>query len=305
MITPCDRGARNCLRVLTYLSLAWLLAGVAVSSLRYITLGDALLSSGCSGSSCLRLPENTLGASFAFPEVDFASTARGDEPAAAVEEPAKPEEKKEAAKPEAAEEESDGVALFDGKTLEGWKESEFAGQGNVEVVDGEIRMGFGQDLTGITWDGDELPTTNYEIELEAKRVDGADFFCGLTFPVDDKHCSLILGGWGGTIVGLSSIDRFDASMIETTKFKSFERDKWYKVRLRVTPKKIEAWIDDEQVVDFEIEDHKISVRVEVYASRPLGIASWQTSAALRNLRMRRLDEAGGDKPSVEEAKPRE
>ena len=37
---------------------------------------------------------------------------------------------------------------------------------------------------------------DYELRLEAKRVEGGDFFCGLTFPVGKEYCTLILGGWG-------------------------------------------------------------------------------------------------------------
>jgi len=231
---------------------------------------------------------------------DFAASACGQEPAdpkAATPSAPANEPKKE--------DKDEWVALFDGKSLEGWKETDFAGQGTVEVADEQIKLGFGQDLTGITLDSDEFPKTNYELELEAMRVDGADFFCGLTFPIEEQTCSLIVGGWGGTVVGLSSIDRFDASMNETTKFMTFKRGRWYKIRLRVTPGKVDAWIDDEQVVDFDVGDHKISIRVEVKASQPLGIASWQTSAALRNIRMRRLEDGDGSKPPAEQAKPRE
>ena len=58
-------------------------------------------------------------------------------------------------------------------------------------------------MTGITWTN-EVPTNNYEISLEAMRVEGSDFFCALTFPVGNDPCSFIVGGWGGGVVGLSS-----------------------------------------------------------------------------------------------------
>ena len=179
--------------------------------------------------------------------------------------------------------------LFDGKSLAGWVVTPFAGAGEITARDGVLVLNQGI-LTGIHRTNPPA-RVDYEVSLEARRVLGNDFFCGLTFPVLDSHATLIVGGWGGTIVGLSSIDRFDASMNETTKFMSFDKNKWYKIRLRVTPERIAAWIDDEQVVDFEIKSHKISIRVEVQASEPLGIASWQTSAALRNIRLRRLDAA--------------
>src|SRR5262249_41529542 len=68
--------------------------------------------------------------------------------------------------------------LFDGKTLAGWKITDFAGHGDVTVKDGTIRLETGI-MTGITWSND-LPRINYEITLEAMRVEGSDFFCGLT-----------------------------------------------------------------------------------------------------------------------------
>jgi hypothetical protein len=120
------------------------------------------------------------------------------------------------------------------------------------------------------------------------RVDGGDFFCGLTFPVADSHCSFILGGWGGAIVGLSSIDGLDASENATTQYKKFETGQWYKVRVRVTPERIEAWIDDKLQVDQDITGRKITTRREVDLSKPLGVSAYETRAALRKLQVREL-----------------
>ena len=186
-----------------------------------------------------------------------------------------------------AADEPDWKPLFDGKTLEGWKVTNFGGEGEVTVKDGQIVMEFGSSMTGITYSG-EFPKTNFEISLEAMRVDGNDFFCGLTFPVADSHCSFILGGWGGAIVGLSSIDGHDASENETTQYKRFESDQWYKVRVRVTPERIEAWIDDKAVVDQDIAGRKITTRREVDLSKPLGISAYETRAVLRKLQYREL-----------------
>ena len=176
--------------------------------------------------------------------------------------------------------------LFDGKTLTGWKETDFGGNGPVKVKDGKIILGSGV-MTGITWTNPVIKM-NYEIELMAMRVDGSDFFCGLTFPVGEDPCSLIVGGWGGGVVGLSSLDGEDAANNETTKYMSFENGKWYHIRLRVQPTKIQAWIDDDQVVNADIKDRKISIRIEVEASKPLGIATWSTTGALKDIRIRKL-----------------
>lgn len=172
--------------------------------------------------------------------------------------------------------------LFDGKTLGAWKPTEFVGKGDVAVKDGAIVMEMGHDLTGITWSG-EVIRQNYEIQLEAKRIEGNDFFCALTFPVGKDPCSFVVGGWGGSLVGLSSLDGFDAANNETTGFKEFKKDQWYKIKVSVTPEKIEAWIDNDQMVEVEIKDRRIGIRWEVEQSVPLGVATYQTKGAVRNI----------------------
>jgi hypothetical protein len=199
-----------------------------------------------------------------------------------AEEPTKPETpKKENG------ERTKWTPLFDGKSLDGWKPTDFAGAGDVKVEDGNIVLGTGNDLSGITAARD-VPKVNYEVELEAMRVSGSDFFCALTFPVKDNPCTLVVGGWGGGVVGLSSLNGFDASENETSTYKKFENGKWYPIRLRVTDQRITAWIDGEEVVDADIRDTKLSIRLEVEDSKPFGIASWRTKSALRKLRVRQL-----------------
>lgn len=179
-------------------------------------------------------------------------------------------------------------SLFDGKTLELFEVPQFGGDGEVEVKDGVIAMGQGAMLTGITYKRDDFPKTNYELTWEARRTMGIDFFAAATFPVKDSHCSFIPGGWGGAVVGLSNIDGEDASENETTTYIAFKDDQWYQFKVRVTDKKIEAWIDDKQVVDANIEGKKISTRNEVDLSHPMGIAAWQSAAEIRKIELREL-----------------
>lgn len=180
--------------------------------------------------------------------------------------------------------------LFDGRALGQWKPTPFGGEGEVSVDRGVLRIAMGADLSGVTWQGD-FPRQSFEIALEARRVDGSDFFCGLTFPVAKSHCSLILGGWGGGVVGLSSIDGQDAANNATTRVMSFKSDRWYAVRVRVTPDRITCFLDDEQIIDQPLAGHEISVREEVAASQPLGIATYATTAELRNIRWRPVADA--------------
>lgn len=180
--------------------------------------------------------------------------------------------------------------LFDGKTLAGWKSTEFGGEGEVSVENGSILLDMGSPLTGVTYkDGKSLPKTNYEIRLEARKTAGSDFFCGLTFPVADSHASFIVGGWGGGLVGISSIDGNDASRNDTATYHTFKDNQWYKLRVRVLPENISAWIDDKEVVNRDIKGYKISTRGEVDLSKPLGIGSFETKAELRKIEIRRIE----------------
>lgn len=179
----------------------------------------------------------------------------------------------------------DTTYIFDGRTLNGWEITNFGTQGTVEVSGGEIILGMGEGCTGITYKK-KFPEINYEVSLEAMRITGNDFFCGMTFPVGKEYCTFIVGGWGGTVVGLSCIDGKDASENETTRLMSFDNNRWYNIKVKVTEEKIEAWIDNEKVVDFTIGNKRLSLRPEVDLSKPFGIASWYSTAALRNIRLK-------------------
>ncbi|MES2597472.1 MAG: DUF1080 domain-containing protein [Verrucomicrobiota bacterium] len=180
--------------------------------------------------------------------------------------------------------------LFDGKSLDAWETVDIGGSGTVELEGDIMIINQGDSLSGVVFKKPaDLPLINYEISLEAKRLQGVDFFCGLTFPVGDlKKCAtLICGGWGGSVTGISSIDDFDASNNNTGSYQKYEDDKWYKIRLRVTPENLSAWLDDKQIIDQDIAGRKISLRpgpIETYA--PLAISTYATSAAIRNVKVK-------------------
>jgi hypothetical protein len=183
----------------------------------------------------------------------------------------------------------DDKILFDGVSLDKWQVIDFEGHGNISVADSCIIIGKGELISGIRWTED-FPKTNYEINLYAKRIEGSDFFCGLTFPVKESFLTLVLGGWGGAMVGLSCIDGYDAANNLTGNIFRFASGWWYAIRLRVTDKKIEAWIEDEKIVDFTIENSKLSLRWEVESSIPFGITTYKTTGALRNIRLHMITE---------------
>ncbi len=193
-------------------------------------------------------------------------------------------------------------SLFDGRTLGPWRPSAFDSQTEVRVESafrGEgpaIVVPRSSYMAGISRDpATPLPRMNYEVTLEAMKLEGGDFFCGLTFPVAASACTFIVGGWGGGVTGISCIDNSDASDNETTTGRTYETGRWYRIRVRVTPAKLEAWIDDEQVVDFETAGRKLDLRFgDIKHSLPLGLAAYETGAAYRNLRLRTLPAGAAD-----------
>ena len=190
----------------------------------------------------------------------------------------------------------DWKPLFDGKSLDGWKKSYDRGSGKVEVKDGAILLGTGEKMTGITYAKTDFPKTDYEVVLEGKRVEGRDFFATTTFPCGDAYCSFVVGGWGGQVTGISSINGADASENETTGSMEFKSGQWYRVRIRVTAKKIEAWIGDEKAVDVELRGRKVSTRLECEECQPFGFCTWDTTGAVRDIKVRKLTDAEKREP---------
>jgi len=180
--------------------------------------------------------------------------------------------------------------LFDGETLDGWAKTDFYGSEKVDVrvEDGRIVMPAGRPLSGVTSTRTDLPTTNYELTYEAMRLEGTDFFAAATFPVGEAFLTLVNGGWGGHITGLSSLDGADASENETARGFSYKNGAWYRFRVRVTDQAIRCDIDDKPMIAVDIENRHLGTRIEVRSSQPLGFATWETAGAVRNVQVRPL-----------------
>jgi hypothetical protein len=180
------------------------------------------------------------------------------------------------------------MVLFDGKSLDGWSKTDFVHSGEVKAEDGAIIMYTGGSMTGITTTRKDLPTTNYELRYEAKRLAGNDFFAAATFPVGSSHITLVNGGWGGNVTGLSSLDGADASENETSQFFEFQNKTWYRFRVRVTGEMIRCWINDKEIVAVNHKDRQVGTRIETRANEPLGFATWETAGAVRSIEIQRL-----------------
>jgi hypothetical protein len=161
--------------------------------------------------------------------------------------------------------------------------------GEVTEGNGVLHLAFGEMLTAAKWTG-AVPEAPFELEYETRRVNGADFFGAVTFPArKDEHVTFVLGGWGGGLVGISSIDHMDASENETGTNMKFETGQWYRIRLSVTGGKIEAWIDDQKVVDVSIAGRTLSLRPgPISACLPFGFGTWQSTGEVRGAKWRSL-----------------
>lgn len=182
------------------------------------------------------------------------------------------------------------ISLFDGKSLKNWKSSEFGGDGDCRAEDGRLVVSAGASLSGVTWTGPALPTMDYEVELDAMKVSGDDFFVGLTFPYGKSHASLILGGWGGSVCGISSINGDDAANNPFATSRNFKRGEWYHIKLKVTKSHITAWVSDdtEPLVDVPTEDKEISLRIDIESAKPFGLSTYQTTAHYKNIVIKKL-----------------
>jgi hypothetical protein len=178
------------------------------------------------------------------------------------------------------------LALQEGP--EGWESVIFGGEGEVEFDGESIRMGFGSPLTAVAWQGAaELPD-EYEIEVVAARLDGSDFFCALNLPIGEQRASVVLGGWGGALCGLSCVNGEDASMNATRSFRGFDRGQSYRLRVRVDAIQVQAWVDDELLFAQTRDGVEFSLRTEVSPAGRLALSCFQTSARIDAVRWRRL-----------------
>jgi len=186
------------------------------------------------------------------------------------------------------------VPLFDGKTLKGWKVVDhFLGPwggkgGEVRVENGQIVLETAHSGTGIAWTG-RFPAINYELTCEAMRLAGNSDFCNITFPVAASRCGLMIGGYENTKVALSMVNgRGPDDRNPTTRRMAFESKRWHHVRLRVTKDKVQAWINREKVIDLATTGRRFATSPFHEGLKPLGLSTFRTKAALRNIRLRRL-----------------
>ncbi|MDG1048934.1 MAG: hypothetical protein P8R46_01880 [Planctomycetota bacterium] len=183
---------------------------------------------------------------------------------------------------------SEWEVLFDGGDLSQWKAGIFGEDPEFELVEDGVVIPQGVPLAGLTYQG-TAPSPPFEAEFEVTKEYGADFFFAVTFPVRGEHLTLVLGGWGGVVCGLSCIDGEDASGNATRTIKNFPDGSRYRVRLAVTDERVRVDLDGERLLDADLRGRKLELRPEVDPSVPFGVASFATQTILHRVRARQLE----------------
>ena len=163
----------------------------------------------------MRIPSLIIGSLFALSVCYSGSTtvwAQEKKSATTVVEIS--QETKSDSKKEESKKESKWTSLLKSDSLDGWEITNFGGEGAVEVREGVLMLDRGDPMTGIHSKKKDFPQENYEMRWKARRVDGSDFFVGITFPVGKEFCSLISGGWGGGLSVRSTITRKSFSRLD-------------------------------------------------------------------------------------------
>ena len=172
--------------------------------------------------------------------------------------------------------------LFDPSLLGDWETGVFGNPDEFDTTDEGVVIPQTSTIAGMTYRG-TAPTTPYVMHVDVTKRYGDDFFLGLTFPVRDSHLTLVLGGWGGGVSGLSCIDGKDASDNATRHVEYFPNGKRQMVVLDVTDTRVVARLDGRVLVDADLTGKELGLRTEVLASRPVGVATFATCSLIHSI----------------------
>ena len=186
---------------------------------------------------------------------------------------------------------ADWIALFDGKSLAGWRvveefPSPWGGPGGAGRVEGgQILLEAGKPWAGVSCQR-AVPLANYELEVEARRITGDSTLCGILFTLVDRRAMIDIGGFGG--VGVVGLDNRNANNNETTRAKTFRNGQWYRIRQRLEGTRLRLWIDGELMFDLECAGHSFGLPTMFQPIHTLGLVASKARVAYRGIRVRRL-----------------
>lgn len=169
------------------------------------------------------------------------------------------------------------LELFDGQTFDFWDSGSFPSSGKVEIKDGAIILQRGAPLTVLSWRG-IYRSVDYELQFEVKRFEGDSVRFGMVLPIQQSFVALMLG----ETAELCCLDGASQKIAEKTKL-IFDTERWHPVRLRVTAEHIQAWVDDQEVVDQSAAGRQFSLPRELVPAAPIAVMTQNATAAVRNI----------------------
>lgn len=179
--------------------------------------------------------------------------------------------------------------MLEAAMLPQWETVAIEGAGKPQMGPGEFVLPEGAPMTAVRfggWEAMGLPVVDYAIEYEAMRVAGQDFFGAVTFPIRSlKTCAtLVNGGWGGGLVGISNIDEQSANENATRSEHRFVNGQWYRFRLEVRSEEIKGWLDGRLIINASLKARTISLRAgDIEQCAPFGLATYGTTGKVRGL----------------------
>jgi hypothetical protein len=185
-------------------------------------------------------------------------------------------------------------SLLDDALHSSWQKAGIPEEGSMQLTGQVLTLPAGLPMTGCrfpAWQSLGLPETDYAIEYEAMRAEGEDIFGMCTFPVSShsSHATFVIGGWGGGLTGISSIDFKDASENSTRAEQKFANGVWHHVRIEVRPEDIRAWVNRRPVVNVSIKGRQVGLRPGyIDHCLPFGFATWNTQGRIRGVKVGRL-----------------
>ena len=127
------------------------------------------------------------------------------------------------------------------------------------------------------WVG-ETGWTDYDLEVEAQRVEGGDGF-GIGFRIADRENLLManFGGWSNRQHGVEVTTEGDLKVLwSKVGPPNIETGRWYRVRVQARGNRFKVLLDDKEVLSFTETGHPRGA---------VGLRSWNTANRFRNLKV--------------------